>query len=127
MSFKKKLKSAIHFILGCIPTRKYDVHVINLSANELLKGRVALITGGTSGIGFHMAKAFLRSGAAVIITGRSEERLQRACVELNEGNIYGGRLFSVVMDNTRVDLFQDCFQIALDQLKANEFPHITYW
>ena len=124
MSFKKKLKSAIHFILGCIPTRKYDVHVINLSANELLKGRVALITGGTSGIGFHMAKAFLRSGAAVIITGRSEERLQRACVEFNEGNIYGGRLFSVVMDNTRVDLFQDCFQIALDQLKANEFPHI---
>lgn len=124
MSFKRKVKGLMKFILYSIPARKFDVRVVNFAPNELLKGRVALITGGTSGIGFHMAKVFLRSGAAVVITGRSEERLQRACMELNEDNIYEGRLFSVVMDNTKVDLFQDCFQIALDRVKASGFPHI---
>ena len=44
--------------------------------SDLLKGRRALITGGTSGIGLAMAEAFLRSGAEVIITGRSENSLR---------------------------------------------------
>ena len=74
MSFKRKVKGMIKFILNNIPARKFDVRVVSLAPNELLKGRVALITGGTSGIGFHMAKAFLRSAAAVVMTGRSEER-----------------------------------------------------
>ena len=114
----------IKFILNNIPARKFDVRVVSLAPNELLKGRVALITGGTSGIGFHMAKAFLRSGAAVVITGRSEERLRLACGELNEDDHYKGRLFGLVMDNTRVDLFHDRFQKALDKVGSGGFPHI---
>ena len=124
MSFKRKVKGMIKFILNNIPARKFDVRVVSLAPNELLKGRVALITGGTSGIGFHMAKAFLRSGAAVVITGRSEERLRLACGELNEDDHYKGRLFGLVMDNTRVDLFHDRFQKALDKVGSGGFPHI---
>lgn len=124
MSFKKKLKNAIRFILGCIPARKYDLHVVNLSPNELLKGRVALITGGTSGIGFHMAKAFLRSGAAVVITGRSEDRLQKACSELNVEGSYGERLFSVVMDNAKVELFDAIFQQILHEIETKGFKRV---
>ena len=52
MSFKRKVKGMIKFILNNIPARKFDVRVVSLAPNELLKGRVALITGGTSGIGF---------------------------------------------------------------------------
>lgn len=37
----------IKFILNNIPARKFDVRVVSLAPNELLKGRVALITGGT--------------------------------------------------------------------------------
>lgn len=124
MSFKKKLKSAIRFILCCIPARKYDLHVVNLSPNELLRDRVALITGGTSGIGFHMAKAFLRSGAAVVITGRSENRLQKACSELNAEGDYGNRLFCVVMDNAKVELFDVIFQQILHKIEAKGFKRV---
>ena len=114
----------IKFILHNIPARKFNVQVVNLAPNELLKGRVALITGGTSGIGFHMAEAFLRSGAAVIVTGRSEERLLRACSELKKNNDNEGRLFSMVWDNTQVSCFEECFQTALNKVKACGYPYI---
>ncbi len=46
------------------------------------EGRVVLVTGGSSGIGYATAKAFLEEGAKVAITGRNAARLQRAEAEL---------------------------------------------
>lgn len=48
-----------------------------------LAGKRALITGGTSGIGLETAREFLAEGAAVAITGRSQERLDEAARQLD--------------------------------------------
>lgn len=49
--------------------------------NEL-KDKVAVVTGGNSGIGFASAKELKNRGATVIITGRNSERVQAAADEL---------------------------------------------
>ncbi|MDQ4077853.1 MAG: SDR family NAD(P)-dependent oxidoreductase [Chloroflexota bacterium] len=57
-----------------------------------LDGRTALVTGATSGIGFHTASALARMGAAVYITGRDARRGQEAERQLRasvgHGDVY---------------------------------------
>lgn len=47
-----------------------------------LTGKVAIVTGGNSGIGYAAAQDFVNEGARVIITGRNEEKVARAAAEL---------------------------------------------
>ena len=47
-----------------------------------LNGKVAVVTGGNSGIGYASAKEFKNQGANVVITGRNSERVQAAAAEL---------------------------------------------
>lgn len=53
-----------------------------------IKGKVALITGGASGIGLATARTLLEEGTTVVITGRTEEKLKDAAQELNNSNLY---------------------------------------
>jgi NAD(P)-dependent dehydrogenase (short-subunit alcohol dehydrogenase family) len=50
--------------------------------NKKLEGKVAIITGGSSGIGLATAKLFCKEGAKVVITGRNQEQLDSAASEL---------------------------------------------
>ena len=48
-----------------------------------LENKVAIVTGATSGIGLHTAKLFLEEGAKVVLTGRSQEKLDALTAELS--------------------------------------------
>lgn len=49
---------------------------------DTLSDKTILITGGGSGLGLAMAKGFARSGANIAICGRTEEKLQKATLEI---------------------------------------------
>jgi citronellol/citronellal dehydrogenase len=54
---------------------------------DLLEGKVALVTGGGSGIGFEMARGLGTVGAKTVIASRDVERLERATEALSEQGI----------------------------------------
>ena len=53
-------------------------------AKDLFKDKVALVTGGRSGIGYEIAKMMLQLGAKVTIASRKEEPLKKAAEELSQ-------------------------------------------
>jgi 3-oxoacyl-ACP reductase-like protein len=55
-----------------------------------LQGKVAVVTGGTTGIGFATAKRFVDEGAFVFITGRRQKELDEA-VKAIGSNVVGVR------------------------------------
>ncbi|MFF3749896.1 SDR family NAD(P)-dependent oxidoreductase [Streptomyces sp. NPDC002018] len=63
-----------------------------------LTDAVLLVTGGTSGIGFATVRHLLKSGARVVVTGRSEERLTTAREQLKDVSDGGSRLLPVRAD-----------------------------
>ena len=52
----------------------------------MLKGKVAVITGGTRGIGFATAKKFLENEAKVVLLGSKQETVEKAIKELKQMN-----------------------------------------
>ena len=77
-----------------------------------LLGKVALITGGTSGIGRATALLFAREGARVAITGRNEERGQAVRAEIEQA---GGEGLFVQAD---VRLAADCQRAVEETVRA---------
>lgn len=58
-------------------------------AEQLFAKKNVLVTGGRSGIGFEIAKAFIHYGATVFIASRKEDQLHEAAKKLNSyGNCY---------------------------------------
>jgi NAD(P)-dependent dehydrogenase (short-subunit alcohol dehydrogenase family) len=56
-----------------------------------LSGRVALVTGGTRGLGLAIARAFSSAGADIVVTSRKEDACDGVAVELRAA---GGRAFA---------------------------------
>ena len=68
------------------------------------EGKKVVVTGGTKGIGFFIAKAFLEEGASVTIIGRSKENGEKALKELS-GDVFFYALD--VSDNKAVKEFSE--------------------
>ena len=71
---------------------------------HFLDGRRALITGGSSGIGYAIAKSFLINGACVVLCGRNEEKLknakERLCIECECEDL---RIDTLVLDISKLE------------------------
>ncbi len=57
--------------------------IVQKEPSDLLEGKVALVTGGSSGIGLAIAKAMVEAGAEVYIIGRSKKKLEMVASEIN--------------------------------------------
>jgi NAD(P)-dependent dehydrogenase (short-subunit alcohol dehydrogenase family) len=72
----------------------------DMSSNNVLAGKTALVTGATSGIGLATAKRFIAEGAHVIITGRRQQALDDAVTEIGAG-VKGIRADASDLDDMR--------------------------
>lgn len=93
--------------LQCCQTVNYvQVEVAQIQKGNLLSNKKILITGGSKGIGYAMAKKFLSEGADVIITGRSEKSLKEACSNLGKHIQY--IVFDVNNTGDLLNLIDEC-------------------
>ena len=83
-----------------------------------LKNQVAIITGGSRGIGYATAEAFLREGATVIITASSPENAQKAAQKLKDA-YPGGKADGISPDLTSLESVREAFRSV-----AQAYGHI---
>ena len=81
-----------------------------------LDGKVAIVTGGSRGIGLAIAALLAEDGAAVVVSGRDADRLQRAVKELET---QGRTAHAVVADAASRE---DCDRLAA--AAKERFGHI---
>lgn len=107
---KRKIKT--------ITFKKIPVEIPTLYG-EVLKGKVAVVTGGTAGIGFAIAKAFIHNGASVIITGRDNDRIANAVVKLKNEISDNENIFvcGEVLDNTMATQIEERWKQILSHIE----------
>lgn len=86
-----------------------------MTTNQLfdLTNKVAIVTGGNSGIGLGMARGLAGAGATVVIAARTVERSEEAVAALEEA---GGKAIAVACDVTDDDSVTQMAQSVTDQL-----------
>lgn len=82
MGIRHKIGSAIRKIARALNEKKMVPITKYVDKDNILSGKVALITGGSGGIGSIMAACFVASGAKVIVTGTNEKKLRNVCSEI---------------------------------------------
>ena len=78
-----------------------------------LKDKVAIITGGSRGIGYATAEAFLREGATVVITASTKESADKAVAKLKE-KYPNSRIGGISPDLSSLQSVRDNFRIVSD-------------
>lgn len=135
-SFFNYLKRGVRYIISGQPQLFTTANVVSVNPTNIHQGKRILITGGTRGIGYAMAKKFVSEGATVMITGRNEQTLKKVSEELNclytcmdmadVGNIarlyeyadmsIGG--FNCLVNNAGISLHENCFEeVEIDQFE----------
>src|SRR5579883_727833 len=78
MDTKKAWAAGLAVGAGAVLAARLGAEVLARRKEEDLTGKVALITGGSSGLGFLLARDFARAGCRVAICARKEDDLAEA-------------------------------------------------
>lgn len=112
-----RIKNKMKKIINCV-LRRFQKQIpvyIPLINGEYLCGRTALITGGTSGIGYAIAQAFLNCGANVVITGRNKAKIESTIQRLSDKPVKGF-VKGFALDISKAEDIHSSFQkILLDE------------
>lgn len=76
MSIKEIIKRGLLYIVKGVPNVHISANIHYTSPSNSLEGKKIVITGGSRGLGFSMAKKFKSEGAEVLIAGRNENTLK---------------------------------------------------
>jgi NAD(P)-dependent dehydrogenase (short-subunit alcohol dehydrogenase family) len=74
-----------------------------------LRGKTAFVTGGSSGIGAHLAGVLAEAGASVVVAARREQELTKVVAAIQKR---GGKAFAVRMDVTNAESIESGFLAA---------------
>lgn len=108
----KSVLRRVAFSIISQPKANVHVSLQQINYNGILSDKSIVVTGGSKGIGFAMAKKFVTEGAKVLITGRNEDSLQRAVAELGQNACY------LVFDNSKTDKVESFIQQCKSKLGA---------
>jgi NAD(P)-dependent dehydrogenase (short-subunit alcohol dehydrogenase family) len=94
-------------------------HVQQPNPYQRLAGKVAVITGGSSGIGYAIARAFASEGSSVVITGRNEEKLDAAAKALASSITSDAKVVAQICD------VREAYSVdALFDMVQTRFGHV---
>lgn len=132
MSIGTKIREIIDYYFR----KKNEKNIVSVniskSSEELLKGKIALIVGGTGGIGKAIAEAFISSGAKVVISGTTESKIRKTVeelginakgiqIDLNQVSLFDEKIAHVIeqFPENRIDILVNCAGVHGDQKFGN--------
>jgi len=82
-------------------------------SNGKLKGKVAIVTGSSSGIGAGIAVLFAKEGANLSLTGRNKDQLEKVAKECEK---YGAKTVCTIGDISKVEVRESIVKNTVDKL-----------
>lgn len=109
----KHIKYYIKYILHTLSHKPISAAITIVEPQSILNEKVALVTGGTSGIGKAIASTFYKAGAYVVITGRNQEKTNLIASEICNGD---NRVIGVKLDLCDVGKFNEIVNQLLEKV-----------
>ncbi len=96
--------------------KSVPVPVLNIQENQL-KGRVYLVTGATGGLGQSISLALAKLGASVVLTARSEEKLEALYDKIEEAGYPTAAIIPFDLEQTEEDIYKQFINSIYNEFK----------